>query len=1510
MIAAATLALVWATGLAGPGATPRAEGQPAAGEPTPQTDASVPARGVIMIGSSPLEAGAPNENETWGIGEDGLQSAPTWHVVRYTSGGGWTVQPGPLSATGQPLSGFEPDHSPLTGDMTASGSGVLVGSALTQPQSETRSKVVLVRNPGGVFQETAVEPEGEPALLKPGESLFKSPRAPLLAALDEGGHAGALVVPVDTGTNGSEEAVLHWNGQEWTRELIEGIPQTAKEEGGFRVLGIGASSPTNAWLLAQLSRGSNAVALFSRHVSSEGASWKPVKTSPSEPAAAPLTVDGEPFTVPGIGEPPTVRAQVLTVTGEGVWIDGERADGAGSEASTGVTVFFKPEGEGADSGEVRATWCNVPAEFAQCTYTLPEALPGDLAASRSFAWADGAEPFGERVITGLKEGVSLRLEGDTFKPVLALGGGEAPEDVGGSLGAAFSDPDEGWLGNELLPVHLTLNPEPNRLGPYPVPFRHALTALAPEPGAPIGAEASEALAVGYQGEVARYVPGQGWLPESLLGAGGLRKTPNLRAVAWPTPTRAYAVGELGQMWLWRGETGLWEPDPATPLNFRGDLLGIAFDPSEPSIGYAVGQQGVLLRYGKTWTQEALPAELQDASFTSVAFAGSEALVAYRLPHVVVQADGVNGSYTGGLLVKRGSEAGWHVDTGAQEALDGAIPWAVAGLPDGGAAISAGGVGGEAPLVLERNGEEASWQPTPQPYPGFEAPSSLALFREGGALRVIGSGGVPNTLPIDTVAPPPAGFPENLIRAYPDATGEGHLLRQTSTGWRDEVHEWNDVGEPPGEYKLYDMVYQPDPIAAVLVNENGDEGWAVGGVIETEKRGALDTADIARYPNNGATPPGIAQAPVKTEPATARFAIGGDSQCEAPCAYRRNAKLGPDAWLSSALTSAAGIEGVRAFFFTGPRVTSGEGHGDFPVPYEREFARYAEVLGSARIPAYAAPSATDRAGGSACPFEQALAPASSGEVTLVTQSEEFKLPGSCSEAAESQPGYYALESRGPAGAVRVIVLEDAGEPDQAQVTWLGEQLREAAAKAGPAIVVGAANLNRQMAEGRPGAQALERTLAGGGSAGGSCASAYFFDEPDRNVTQRLREPCASGQSIPTFGSGTLGYGSASATQEADFTGASGYLLAQVKFPTRPAGNVFPVSVKLIPDIGENELALEAEEGVLLRRSQAALFDALARRPRAGGVSNRGQRQNVGAIYTPISATCIGEDCGEGIFPEYSFTSSDPEVGGFVKQNLAAEPAGREPLLGANEKPIQEPDQLAEAGKQEEGSISPLFCAYRKGKTKVKITAGGYASTLTVTVQEGSVRQPCGTVPAAGLAAPAAPAPAPPAPAPAPAPAGPAPASSPPVALLPAPPAPPAAVTPPPARPVAAALPPFFVLAAPVSPLLPFVPLPVPTPARPTPPSGTSAVTSPVEAPEREEEQEEATESVGNQAVAYSAPEHEPSPVYALGIIVLAAFAGASMRRRPRRGRREVRVAPATISAMRSQRRVSGARGWPR
>jgi septal ring-binding cell division protein DamX len=116
-------------------------------------------------------------------------------------------------------------------------------------------------------------------------------------------------------------------------------------------------------------------------------------------------------------------------------------------------------------------------------------------------------------------------------------------------------------------------------------------------------------------------------------------------------------------------------------------------------------------------------------------------------------------------------------------------------------------------------------------------------------------------------------------------------------------------------------------------------------------------------------------------------------------------------------------------------------------------------------------------------------------------------------------------------------------------------------------------------------------------------------------------------------------------------------------------------------------------------------------------------------------------------------------------------------------------------------------------------------------------------------------------------------------------------------------PVLITQAPAAPLLAILPPPLPTPARPTPPSGTSAVSSPVEAPEKEEEEEGATESVSNQAVAYRASEHDSPPVYLLSFIVLAALAGASVRRRPRRGRRVVRVAPATTNAARWQERAS-------
>jgi hypothetical protein len=451
----------------------------------------------------------------------------------------------------------------------------------------------------------------------------------------------------------------------------------------------------------------------------------------------------------------------------------------------------------------------------------------------------------------------------------------------------------------------------------------------------------------------------------------------------------------------------------------------------------------------------------------------------------------------------------------------------------------------------------------------------------------------------------------------------------------------------------------------------------------------------------------------------------------------------------------------------------------------------------------------------------------------------------------------------------------------QRAWLEAQLLEAAELSEPAIVVGDANLKAQVEAHDADAVAVAEILVHGH------ASAYFYDATEQNVQETLQ---TSTGSIHVFGSGTLGYVNHVAESRGDFLGASGFLLAEVDAGAgarNPVTLQYPVTAKLIPNIAE--LALEAKNGTLLRRSQVASFSALARRPRAGNRSQNQVERPDTSPYIPIPSNCVGTACANGLFPEYEFSSSNPKVGNFVEPNLASgEP---EAVLLEHEEPIPDPK-------------SGLFCAYNPGTTIVTITSGGLSASLPVTVQEGSVRRPCGTVPlgavavakqSASLSAPT--------PAPAPAPAGTAPAATPPV--LPIPPAPPLAL---PFAPAPGVPPtPFFAPTAPVVPVQAFVLPPLPLAARPAPPTGSSPVTSPVPisetAAEEKREDEEATESASAQAAAYSAREHEPMPEYILGAVLLAAFAGACAFRRPRRDRHEVRVAPATLSTMRAQRRMT-------
>jgi hypothetical protein len=767
----------------------------------------------------------------------------------------------------------------------------------------------------------------------------------------------------------------------------------------------------------------------------------------------------------------------------------------------------------------------------------------------------------------------------------------------------------------------------------------------------------------------------------------------------------------------------------------------------------------------------------------------------------------------------------------------------------------------------------------------------------------GAGGVTQAIPYEpSPGSPPYEQHSSSIETGPEA---GALLRQTAGGWSDERHNVNPVMQGLA-YDEYDEPAYPDALVATLVSANGSEAWVVGGISsEAENE---QTADIARYPA-ASRPPNEASSSVRIEPETTgssgtggvtTLAFGGGASCEDPCVDRVETNVGPDVWLTKAASEAKSA-GASAFFYTGPMVhySPYNGHQAPRPPYAEEYERYAKALESGPAATYAASSAGELEG------EAALVPAFEGLASPLgsTSAGGWERAGSQPSPEEREgcgcaDNYYAVQN---AHAVVAVLDDSAGVGvDAAQRVWLEQELEQAGTIHKPVIVVAEGDLAEALTPGKQEAAAehLFAALVGrdpdGQDPSGYAASAYFYDAPEENVKTTI---AFAGASLPAFGSGTLGYELEAHENTTEFRGAKGLLLGEVQWArasaAERASDRAPVAARLIPVIGE--LAMEGEEGTLLRRSEPALFRGLARRPRAGCKGDAGEDICAESQYIPVPSICVGVTCSEAILPEYEFRSSRPDIGSFVKINTASS----NPLSvldNAQGEPVQ--DGHEENG-QQVGATSGLFCAYNNGETEVTIIVGGLSYTLPVKVQAGSVREPCGTVPLRELPTaqtqPVAP---PPSPAPQPSPAAAAPAAAPPP-VLPPPPAPspvPIAHN----KPLPAALP-FVPLVAPSSPILAFVPPPVPTPARPSPPTGTSAVTSPVEVTQQEEEQEEATESVSNQAVAYRQPEHEPTSLYVLGIVFLAALAGASARRRPRRGRRDVHIAPASANVTHAQRR---------
>ena len=1406
-----------------------------------------------LLGASPLEA----PGEVWATASEGGT------LARFSDSGGWEKLPPAVGAEGEAIEELEWVNGPDAGRTTARG-GVVAAASAAEGQL-----LLVVREPGG---ELKAAPEPPEAVLGEAEQLFEAEgAAPLLAAAEGSGNATrALVVPVVEAGSPTPLAVLSYVSGQWSREEIcvgfAAPPACTPPPPEIKVLAIEAAGG-EAWLLAEGATAGEGIELFHRESGPSGAVWRQQRLGPEGTLGGRYGQE-EPL---GVGVSVRGAGQPLTVSSAGVWIDAElEAAGTKHEA----TIYFD-----AAAGEVTGAWCDL-ATPGLCTQPLETELPSG--AGRSFAWppAEGYGPYGARAVTGVGQGAILTFEASSFVRI-PLSGGAA----GALQGAALTAPESGWLGAST-PLRLTHEPEPSRLLAWPVPFRRPLTAIAPAPGAAAGSLESEALAVGDDGEVARYRPGTGWEPEFLFTASGKRATPTLRAVAWPLPNRAFAVGDGGAMWVWQKEAQLWKPDPALPPTLlRANFTGVAFDPNRPSRGYAIGKQGLLLGYGRSWTRETLPAGVPaEANFTSIAFAGSEAIVTYKYP---VLKSGL-AVYEGGVIVNGGS--GWEVDSGAQTALAGGVPQLVAALPDGGAAIAtAESRSGDG--VIERQGPSAPWERAAGGTVGY--PAALAAFREDGQVRVVVSvarGQTDRDIGTDqeqVFAQSPVGQAPLFTDPYP-LPGSGSVLRQTPSGWRDEQHQSFPLPHSEGQ-TAYDLPVRPDPVLALLIGPDGSGGWAVGGETGTFVRfqgEAVQTAGVMRYGASAAPPSNATETPIAPTAGSATFAVGGGAQCAGPCADLSGTGIGPDRWLGAALGKAGGIPDLRGFLYAGAGVADGLGSTLGAADFAREEQAYARRLagGSTALPVFAAPSPSDLDGsGSLSAFAAAFA--ASPQPFGTAPPPPGVAPTSLSGAGKA---YYSFLSNGSGGQVRVIVLDySAPTLGLSQRCWLASELQASGAGGVPAIVLGQRDLAGQVehnaaadaAEVLPilvrGAWPSECGSPPSGEAWG--ASAYFFDFPQQNRTYSLT---SGGRSIPAFGTGTLGYVEPPRARETDFVGASGFLVAAVNVAARDAAsNVAPVGVRLIPNVGS--LALDASDGTLLRRSRPALFEALARRPLAGGEC-RGPGAPSGCEvmnpdpYVQIPSDCLGGKCSTAVLPEYSFTSSQPDIADFV----AHDPASSNPrnVLLVNEKPVAD-------------SSSGLLCAFNAGTTTVTVSAGGLSYSTKVTVLAGSVQRPCGTTPLHSRVTQAAsPAPvAPPAPAPAPT----APLPSP-----PPPPPPPAPVSPPPAAPTApapqpppppkpAVVPPFLAPPLAPAPPVPFAP-PPPTPAfQPTPPSGTA----PVSSPQEEEEDEEAIEQAHNMAAL---PRHTPrGPIAASlsalipALVALAALGlgvGAGSARRRPRGRR--------------------------
>jgi hypothetical protein len=810
---------------------------------------------------------------------------------------------------------------------------------------------------------------------------------------------------------------------------------------------------------------------------------------------------------------------------------------------------------------------------------------------------------------------------------------------------------------------------------------------------------------------------------------------------------------------------------------------------------------------------------------------------------------------------------------------------------------------------------------------------LAAFRESdGNLGAFVSVGQP-------VLDPYSGLTLD-VGSYPP--GDGELLRLTDSGLQDlsEAQYAGTTSDDTGASG--DGTVKADPVLGVATDAQGEHAWAVGGYAGTISASGLgsyailparpagwDTASIWRYDSDGSSPaPQLTDATLSlpAAPNTVSFAYFSSPECRAECAAVLDAQ--PDVNLTAAasqIASYAAQPGGPAFAVFGGNDRGPYGGGD-PTNYDglAEFDRLPSLLAPlGKLPLFGVLGPEDRVSLTADPtLTDPLQPWDSAFADTATPpffagSGVTPAAGITPLSAGGQAGdvnrYYAFDANQNGGTLRVIVLDNsvgdsngAGSleaSDPGQTAWLQAQLVAAEAASIPVVVFVSQPLRHDVT-GADG-DAIATMLADAG------VLAVFSTHPDQLDQHYLVPSDASpGQpQITEYEGASLGY------QQTANNGVVWYFVS-VNTATRQ------VTLNAVPIV--SSLALEPLQGLTVARSVTLLFDAIGRRPE-GSLATYGQSSTESQDSFPgfdqyvqiPAASCGSSPC---ISPTYSFSSSDPTIGTFVKPAAAGSVY---PALNSSGDTIPDPQ-------------SGLFCAYNSGTTTVSVTAGLLTYSLPVTVQPGEFGAPCGTVYRAGVnkieieigpstagadANPTAATPPPP-------PTSPTVVSVTPKISIPIPSAPPAPhvkPAPPPPPPVVvhpAIAAPVPVIAAPPVPsaLAIVVPTP-PTPVQPTPPGGSpvpvgGVAQSPAAARREEKARKHASQSaftlqpVGSAARPFAptigaGPGSDDSWYYvATGATTLLALLLLAGTFRPRSGLR-----PASLRATGADRSVRAARRGP-